>query len=190
MASSRKSSRSKFELAARVAAQVCTIVRPRDRLLVGLSGGVDSVVLLDSLHRIARTRGFRLSALHINHQLSPNAGRWSAFCRSLCRARGIPFRVVKVRVPRGNSVEAAARAARYAVFAAEVVEYIVLAHHQDDQAETVLLQLLRGAGVKGLAAMPLLRKAEGRRQKAEGDPSPITHHPSPAILPSAFCLPE
>jgi tRNA(Ile)-lysidine synthase len=85
-------------------------------------------------------------------------------------------------VPRGNSVESAARAARYAVFAAEAVEYIVLAHHQDDQAETVLLQLLRGAGVKGLAAMPLVRKAEGGRRKAEGVPSSITHHPSPAIL--------
>jgi len=149
---------------------------------VGLSGGVDSVVLLDSLRRIARTLGFRLSALHVNHQLSPNAGRWSAFCRDLCRALGIPFRVVKVHVPRGNSVEAAARAARYAVFAAAVVEYIVLAHHQDDQAETVLLQLLRGAGVKGLAAMPLVRKAKGERRTAKGDPSPITHHSSPAIL--------
>jgi tRNA(Ile)-lysidine synthase len=145
--------------------------------LLGLSGGVDSVVLLDSLHRIARTLGFHLSALHVNHQLSSNAGRWAAFCRSLCRARGIPFRVVKVRVPRGNSVEAAARAARYAVFAAEAVEYIVLAHHQDDQAETVLLQLLRGAGVKGLAAMPLLRKAkvESRKSKVKDKK---TGHPS------------
>jgi tRNA(Ile)-lysidine synthase len=156
---------------------------------VGLSGGVDSVVLLDSVQRIARTRGFRLSALHINHQLSPNAGRWAAFCRSMCRARGIPFRAVKVRVPRGNSVEAAARAARYAVFAAEAVDYVVLAHHQDDQAETVLLQLLRGAGVKGLAAMPLVRKAEGGRRKAEkvkcsagSNPSVVSRQTSPAIL--------
>jgi len=175
-------------LAARVAAQVCTIVRPRDRLLVGLSGGVDSVVLLDSLRRIARTLGFRLSALHINHQLSPNAGRWAAFCRSLCRARGIPFRVVKVRVPRGNSVEAAARAARYEAFAGATADYIVLAQHQDDQAETVLLQLLRGAGVKGLAAMPLLRKAEGRRQKAEGK-SKKAGHPSSFILHPSILRP-
>jgi len=185
MASSRKSSRSRGgapDLAARVAAQLKDIVKSRDRLLVGLSGGVDSVVLLDSLRRFARTLGFQLSALHINHQLSPNAGHWSAFCRDWCRTRGIRFRVAKVRVPRRNSVEAAARAARYAVFAAEAVEYIVLAHHQDDQAETVLLQLLRGAGVKGLAAMPLVRKAKGERRKAKGDPSPITHHPSPAIL--------
>jgi tRNA(Ile)-lysidine synthase len=185
MASSRKSSRSRTDLAARVAAQVRTVIRPRDRLLVGLSGGVDSVVLLDALHRIARTLGFHLSALHVNHQLSPNAGRWSAFCRDWCRARGIPFRAVKVRVLRGNSVEAAARAARYAAFAGAAADYVVLAHHQDDQAETVLLQLLRGAGVKGLAAMPLLR-AEGRGPRVEGKTTRHstldTRHAAPAIL--------
>jgi len=185
MASSRKSSRSRTDLAARVAAQVRTVIRPRDRLLVGLSGGVDSVVLLDALHRIARTLGFHLSALHVNHQLSPNAGRWSAFCRDWCRARGIPFRAVKVRVLRGNSVEAAARVARYAAFAGAAADYVVLAHHQDDQAETVLLQLLRGAGVKGLAAMPLLR-AEGRGPRVEGKTTRHstldTRHAAPAIL--------
>jgi len=185
MASSRKSSRSRTDLAARVAAQVRTVIRPRDRLLVGLSGGVDSVVLLDALHRIARTLGFHLAALHVNHQLSPNAGRWSVFCRDWCRARGIPFRAVKVRVPRGNSVEAAARAARYAAFAGAAADYVVLAHHQDDQAETVLLQLLRGAGVKGLAAMPLLR-AEGRGPRVEGKTTRHstldTRHAAPAIL--------
>ena len=146
---------------------------------------MDSVVLLDALHRIARTLGFHLSALHVNHQLSPNAGRWSAFCRDWCRARGIPFRAVKVRVPRGNSVEAAARAARYAAFAGAAADYVVLAQHQDDQAETVLLQLLRGAGVKGLAAMPLLR-AEGRGPRVEGKTTRHstldTRHATPAIL--------
>ena len=191
MASSRKSSRSRTDLAARVAAQVRTVIRPRDRLLVGLSGGVDSVVLLDALHRIARTLGFHLSALHVNHQLSPNAGRWSAFCRDWCRARGIPFRAVKVRVPRGNSVEAAARAARYAAFAGAAADYVVLAQHQDDQAETVLLQLLRGAGVKGLAAMPLLRGEErGERGEAQrlgrarrGSSPPASRLPPPILRP-------
>ena len=177
------------DLATRVAAQVRTVIRPRDRLLVGLSGGVDSIVLLDALHRIARTLGFHLAALHVNHQLSPNAGRWSVFCRDWCRARGIPFRAVKVRVPRGNSVEAAARAARYAAFAGAAADYVVLAHHQDDQAETVLLQLLRGAGVKGLAAMPLLR-AEGRGPRVEGKTTRHstldTRHATPAILRPLF----
>ena len=157
MASSRKSSRSKPDLAGRVAAQLEDIVKPSDRLVAGLSGGVDSVVLLDILARVARKLRCRLSALHVNHQLSPNARRWEAFCGRLCRARRIPFRSVKVDVQRGDSIEAAARAARYAVFARQECEYIVLAHHRDDQVETLLLQLLRGAGVKGLAAMPLLR---------------------------------
>ncbi len=170
---------------ARVAAQLKDIVRPSDRLLVGLSGGVDSVVLLDSLQRVARKQRLRLSALHVNHQLSPHARRWEAFCRRLCRARGIPFQSVKVRVRRGDSVEAAARAARYAVFARQDCDYVVLAHHRDDQVETLLLQLLRGAGVKGMAAMPLLRdEGGGRRAEGKGgksgkrDSSSLIPHPS------------
>ena len=164
MASSRKSSRSKaIDLTARVAGQLQPIVRPSDRLLAGLSGGVDSVVLLDVLARVAPRLRLRLSAVHVNHQLSPNAGQWESFCRRLCRARGIPFQSVNVGVRRGDSVEAAARAARYAAFARQDCEYVVLAHHRDDQVETLLLQLLRGAGVKGLAAMPLVRKDEGGR---------------------------
>jgi tRNA(Ile)-lysidine synthase len=160
MASSRKSSRSRAassDLAARVAAQLKSIVRPSDRLVAGLSGGIDSVVLLDVLQHAVRGLRFRLSALHVNHQLSPRAGRWEAFCRRLCRGRGIPFRSIKVSVRRGDSLEAAARAARYAEFARQDCEYVVLAHHRDDQVETLLLQLLRGAGVRGLAAMPFLR---------------------------------
>jgi len=171
MASSRKSSRNDPPfippltqggdtaggVAARVAGQLKPIVKPSDRLLAGLSGGVDSVVLLDVLGRVAPGLRLRLAALHVNHQLSANARRWESFCRRLCRARGIPFRSVKVGVRRGDSVEAAARAARHAVFARQDCEYVVLAHHRDDQVETLLLQLLRGAGVKGLAAMPPVR---------------------------------
>ncbi len=157
-----------FNLVSRVAGNIKDIVRTGDRLAVGLSGGVDSVVLLDILGRLAGRRRFRLSAIHVNHQLSPAASRWAAFCRALCRARGIPLRVVKVAVQRGNSLEAAARAARYDAFRRSRADYVALAHNQDDQAETLLLQLLRGAGVKGLAAMPLLRKEEGGRMKAEG----------------------
>lgn len=134
---------------------------------MGLSGGVDSVVLLDILAGLERRRGFVLTAVHVNHQLSPDAEHWARFCRSLCRARGTPVRILKVEVPRGNSVERAARAARYAAFARVRADHIALAHNLDDQAETVLLQLLRGAGVKGLAAMPSVRKAEGGGRKAE-----------------------
>jgi tRNA(Ile)-lysidine synthase len=164
MASSRKSSRSKpaaADLAARVAAGIGDTLKPSARLVVGLSGGVDSIVLLDCLRELSRKLRFRLAALHVNHQLSPDAARWSAFCRRLCRARGIPFESVAVKVPRGPDLEAAARAARYEAFARQPCDFIVLAHHRDDQVETLLLQLLRGAGVKGLAAMPVLRKAKG-----------------------------
>jgi tRNA(Ile)-lysidine synthase len=163
MASSRKSSRSKtaapgtVDLAGRVAAQVAACIKPAAHIVVGLSGGVDSVALLDSLQRCAGRLRFELSALHVNHQLSPNAARWTSFCRGLCRARGIPFHAVKVEV-RGGGGEAAARAARYGAFARHECDAIALAHHRDDQVETFLLQLLRGAGIKGLAAMPILRK--------------------------------
>jgi tRNA(Ile)-lysidine synthase len=184
MASSRKSSRSKpasTDLAGVVAAQLARVVGPRDRLTVGLSGGVDSVVLLDCLRRAARPLGLRVSALHVNHQLSPNAGGWSSFCRKLCAARGVPFSSVKVRLKRGRGVEAEARAARYDAFSRHSCDYIVLAHHRDDQVETLLLQLLRGAGVKGLAAMPLLRKPEAGSRKSKGE-SLVTRHPSPGVL--------
>ena len=131
---------------------------PGARLCVGLSGGVDSVVLLDILHTLAPRHDWRLSAIHVNHQLSPHANEWVRFCKRLCRERSVPLRVVKVNVARGDSIEAAARAARYAAYRAQAAENVLLAQHQDDQAETVLLQLLRGAGVKGLAAMPLVRE--------------------------------
>ncbi|MEK7877513.1 MAG: tRNA lysidine(34) synthetase TilS, partial [Pseudomonadota bacterium] len=128
-----------------------------DRLVAGLSGGVDSIVLLDLLRRLSKKLRFELAALHVNHQINPAAGPWAAFCRAICRQHGIALTVVRVTVPRGNSLEAEARAARYRVFAALPADYVALAHNLDDQAETVLLQLLRGAGVKGLSAMPELR---------------------------------
>jgi len=128
-------------------------------IAVGLSGGIDSVVLLHVLVRRLRIAPARISAIHVNHQISPHAGRWAAFCRRLCRELGVKLRVVKVEVPRGNSTEAAARKARYAVFATSGADVLMLAHNRDDQAETVLLQLLRGAGPRGLAAMQLLRPA-------------------------------
>lgn len=191
MASSRKpqpSKRGSTGLVARVAEKIRNIVGAGDRLAVGLSGGVDSVVLLDLLARLIPRARFRLSAVHVNHQLSPNAPRWARFCRALCRARGIPLRTAKVTLPRGDSVEAAARAARHQIFRTLRADYVVLAHNQDDQTETLLLQLLRGAGAKGLAAMPLLkderatiRAQDGARKNASGA-SRATRHASPAIL--------
>jgi len=94
---------------------------------------------------------------------------------------------MSVTVTRGDSLEARARAARYEVFARLPCDYVVLAQHQDDQVETLLLQLLRGSGVKGLAAMPVVRKAEGGRRKAEGAGS--AHPPSSFILPPSILRP-
>jgi len=129
------------------------------RLAVGLSGGVDSVVLLHRLRALAPRLGVRLGAVHVHHGLSPNADAWTAFCRKLCSDWGVPLAVRRVRVARGSAgTEAAARAARRAALERVRADAIALAHHLDDQAETVLLNLLRGAGPRGAAGMP----AEGR----------------------------
>jgi tRNA(Ile)-lysidine synthase len=136
---------------------------------LGYSGGLDSHCLL---HMCANDPLYKnkLCAVYIHHGLSSNADAWQAHCAQTCAQLNIPFKAIKVKVERmpGKSLEACARAARYAAFAELVQEGDVLltAHHQDDQAETLLLQLLRGAGVKGLAAMPLDKPfAKGRQYR-------------------------
>ena len=128
-------------------------------ILLGLSGGMDSVVLLHILHQISPQRSWLLSALHVHHGISPKADAWAAFCSDLCARLDVPLRVERVDITplRHMGIEAAARELRHAALTAQPVDYIALAHHQDDQAETLLLQLLRGAGVKGAAAMPLVK---------------------------------
>jgi tRNA(Ile)-lysidine synthase len=131
---------------------------------VALSGGRDSVALLDALVRAAPQRGLAVSAIHVHHGLSSHADQWAAFCAELCGERRVLFALRRVQVAAGPraSVEAAARHARYTALADAAVELragaIALAHHQDDQAETLLLQLGRGAGAHGLAAMPAARR--------------------------------
>jgi tRNA(Ile)-lysidine synthase len=128
------------------------------RVAVGLSGGVDSVVLLHALSRVLPVR-----AVHVHHGLSPNADAWARFCRAYCRSLEVPIAVKRVRVvTEGKGVEAAAREARYAVFRALPVDAIALAHQLDDQAETVLMNLLRGAGLRGASGMPAERRFHGK----------------------------
>ena len=130
---------------------------PDVALCVAFSGGADSTALLAALTLLPR-RPRTLRAVHINHHLHPASGRWSAHCRRVARSLGVPLSVRSITVSRarGESLEAAAREARYALLAAQLTEgeALLTAHHQDDQLETVLLQLLRGSGVAGLAAMP------------------------------------
>lgn len=130
---------------------------PRCALCVAFSGGADSTALLAALAQLPRST-LRVRALHIDHGLNPRSRAWSRRCAVIARALGIPLSVRRLRVrrARGESLEAAARAARYAAFSAALRpgEALLTAHHEDDQLETVLLQLLRGAGVAGLAAMP------------------------------------
>lgn len=127
---------------------------------IAFSGGLDSTVLLHLLARLRESHALPpLSAIHIHHGLQGVADSWVGLCRAQCDALGIPLQVRHVKVGEGASPERAAREARYAAFAELVAEGEVLltAQHQDDQAETLLLRLLRGAGVRGLAAMPASR---------------------------------
>lgn len=133
---------------------------------VGLSGGLDSVVLLHALNRVASQSVAGLPALHmravyVNHQLSSNAIQWQTFCQNLCATLQIPFIAKSVCVqPAGKGVEDAARVARYEAFTSLLNsnEFLMTAHHADDQVETLLLRLNRGTGHKGLGGMSSVRR--------------------------------
>lgn len=125
---------------------------------MGYSGGLDSTVLLHALASLKRRFPISLSAVHVHHGLSPQADIWASHCQSVCDALDVPLTVSRVQVcPTGQGLEAAAREARYGVFVQQDVDALLLAHHRDDQAETVLLHLRRGASARGLAAMPEAR---------------------------------
>jgi tRNA(Ile)-lysidine synthase len=129
--------------------------RINPKLDVAFSGGLDSCVLLHLLANLRKTLAFQLSAHHVNHGISPNAESWANFCADFCAKLSVPFTLstVKVNKTSGLGLEATARQARYNALLGADADFICLAHHQDDQAETLLLQLARGAGVKGLAGM-------------------------------------
>lgn len=155
-------------------------VQPHSTLLLALSGGVDSVVLLHQLYRLRERLSFQLHAMHVHHGLSPNANEWAAHCQWLCQQYEVPLTIKRVPVlTKGSGVEAAARQARYqALFDYECQsvrpDWVLTAHHQADQAETFLLQLFRGAGVKGLSSMPSVSDTRLLR--------PMLHVAKPAIM--------
>ncbi|MDR6992054.1 tRNA lysidine(34) synthetase TilS [Luteimonas sp. 3794] len=131
------------------------------RLFVGYSGGLDSSVLLHVLAHTPALRARDLRVLHVHHGLHADADDWAAHCVATCARLHVPCSVIHVEVPRdsGGGLEAAARGARYTAFAGQLEpgDVLALAHHRDDQAETVLLRALRASGPDGLAAMRPLR---------------------------------
>lgn len=146
------------------------------RLCVAYSGGLDSSVLLHALATLRAEAGFKLSALHVHHGLNPRADAWAQHCLHTCAALAVPCQLSRVDVPRDDpaGLEAAARRVRHAALAAVDADWVVLAHHRGDQAETVLHHIARGSGVYGAAGM------------AASDPQrrllrPLLDEPRPAL---------
>ena len=183
MANSRKPKSA--DLSGRVAALLAPLLPAHSSILVGLSGGVDSVVLLHLLRDLAPRFSWKLSALHVHHGISPNADGWADFCSTLCARLDIPLSVERVDIAPlrdEHGIEAAARKLRHEALARQPCDFVALAHHADDQAETLLLQLLRGAGVKGAAAMPVLSRGEGAGLKPAATLRPLLDVPRDALL--------
>lgn len=132
---------------------------PIKRILVAYSGGLDSHVLLHLLASI-NSDEFELRAIYINHGLQSEAVEWANHCNNICQDLAVPYTCVELNlsIAKGESVEEVARKARYESIHKNLLkdEILVTAHHQNDQAETLLLQLFRGAGVQGLASMPVV----------------------------------
>ncbi|WP_085697337.1 tRNA lysidine(34) synthetase TilS [Pseudomonas sp. B26(2017)] len=127
---------------------------------IAFSGGLDSTVLLHLLATLAKSESLPpLRAIHVHHGLQAAADAWPAHCQAVCDALGIPLQIVHVTVQKGASLERAARDARYAAFtsATRINDVLMTGQHRDDQAETLLFRLLRGAGVRGLSGMPATR---------------------------------
>lgn len=136
------------------------LLHGRSSVAVAFSGGLDSTALLHALARCSACTGTKVHALHVHHGLSPYADAWEAHCRSQCLLLGVTFHTTRVDLDAQSreGIEAQARRLRYEALArmarAADCLHVFLAHHRDDQAETVLLQALRGGGIAGLAAMP------------------------------------
>ena len=127
-----------------------------NKLLIAFSGGLDSTALLSLVKKLSEKRPhLSLRTIHIHHGLSPNADTWTAHCQQLCKQFAIPLIIEKVKVEMHDGIEAGAREARYQAILKHIQpdEYLVTAHHLNDQTETFFLALKRGAGLQGLGAM-------------------------------------
>lgn len=150
---------------------------------LGLSGGLDSMVLLDALVDLRSTHSLPpLYVIHVHHGLHPDADRWAEQCAREARVRDVPLVIERVQLKPGASIEAQAREARYAAFARHMGrdDCLLLAHHRDDQLETLLFRILRGTGLRGLAGMPASRQlSKGRLLR------PLLEQPRSALLERA-----
>jgi tRNA(Ile)-lysidine synthase len=133
-----------------------TLLIPFKKIYIGFSGGLDSCVLLHQLSQFHSIHA-KLTAIHINHGLSPHANDWEVFAKKTAQSLNISFQSFSIILEKTSNLEESARNARYEIFTSllqDSHDVLVLAHHQNDQAETMLMHLFRGAGVDGLAAMP------------------------------------
>lgn len=146
--------------------------KPKDKILVGLSGGADSVALLHFICQLAKKQQFYVYACHVDHQLRASSKKDAAFAKAYAKSLGVECLVKKVNVKalvkkEKKSIEHAARTLRYKAFEEAAKKFncskIALAHHADDNAETFFLNLLRGTKAKGLCGIPVVRAA-GKRQ--------------------------
>lgn len=183
MAASRNSQFTEPVLRA-VASTLARHVKQAGSLVVGYSGGLDSTVLLHAVHHLAGGEGYRIAARHVHHGLSNHADAWADSCAQFCQVLGVALDVVRVQIPNFSEEgpEAAARRLRHAALADHPADWILLAHHADDQAETLLHNLLRGTGLRGAAAMA---EANGRLLR------PLLSLPRSVLLAYAMarCLP-
>ncbi|MBP6096843.1 MAG: tRNA lysidine(34) synthetase TilS [Methyloversatilis sp.] len=158
MANSR--SRQSPDLFSRLAQSLTGLFPARSRLLLGYSGGVDSTLLLHLLASVSAEHGWQIECAHVHHGLSPNADAWADACAAQCSALALPFTLLRVSIPANppGGIECAARDARYAALHAHArtnaFDVLLTGHHADDQAETLLHNMVRGAGLLGLAGMP------------------------------------